>query len=567
MACGLLALLLFLALLSQIVFSFKFHSPQGFTLVRKILLDALPHFEPHDYQTDGISVTPTGSGKTGFLFLTIIVMIAIANIPSLCPTVKFPKDPVIVVVCPTNSIEQQMDENMAKLGIAALTINSDTIFRGAYHWRRSLISKGFRDLLAHEPFYERVCALGVDEIHLLVSWGLLFRKAFQQIGFMRARLRPGIPVIGLTATMLGDTSVADAIYALLGVNRGEFYLLRRSNARYDIQVLFRQLVSGIDGRKFPELAWILQNRDKTLVFCRTISLVFRVKAYLNSLLPDDPHRDFRIRTHTGLDWPDYKLQTLSDIVTEPKCQVIIATNGLAQGNDIKVITTVIQIGEPESIDMYVQKQGRARPTVKNPRAIFYISANRMDLATKTVEQTDAENEMDARRSAAAKTSTPQMSRSVAEILTADCKPSEQDRQYSNPDSDPACLLAASPSQSRRRSSIGHLQRLKKAASDIPPHQRLTKIMKIAGTTRLEEFQYSVWAEASDHTMGLTPLADFLPDLTIKKILDRFAKIQSFGDLVPYIKDLRGIWGYHVRLFEVINELRETFCRMRKSGQK
>ncbi|KAF7369592.1 P-loop containing nucleoside triphosphate hydrolase protein [Mycena venus] len=321
MACGLLALLLFLALLSQIVFSFKFHSPQGFTLVRKILLDALPHFEPHDYQTDGIckvldgidllAVTPTGSGKTGFLFLTIIVMIAIANVPSLCPTVKFPKDPVIVVVCPTNSIEQQMDENMAKLGIAALTINSDTISAariiGEDLWARAragismlilgpeqLISKGFRDLLAHEPFYERVCALGVDEIHLLVSWGLLFRKAFQQIGFMRARLRPGIPVIGLTATMLGDTSVADAIYALLGVNRGEFYLLRRSNARYDIQVLFRQLVSGIDGRKFPELAWILQNRDKTLVFCRTISLVFRVKAYLNSLLPDDPHRDFRL---------------------------------------------------------------------------------------------------------------------------------------------------------------------------------------------------------------------------------------------------------------------------------
>lgn len=113
-----LAFLVFWTLIPQIVAAFKFHSPEGFDLARKILLGALPHFEPHSYQMDGIckvldgidlvAVTPTGSGKTGYLFLTILIMIAIAKNPSLCPTVKFPKDPAIVVVCPTNSIEQQM---------------------------------------------------------------------------------------------------------------------------------------------------------------------------------------------------------------------------------------------------------------------------------------------------------------------------------------------------------------------------------------------------------------------------------------------------------------------------
>ncbi|KAJ7097181.1 hypothetical protein B0H15DRAFT_825112 [Mycena belliarum] len=98
--------------------SFTFSSPEGTTLVRKILLSALPTFEPHSYQMDGVckvldkidlvAVTPTGSGKTGFLFLTILVMKAIAADPSLCPAVIFPQDPAIVVVCPTNSIEQQM---------------------------------------------------------------------------------------------------------------------------------------------------------------------------------------------------------------------------------------------------------------------------------------------------------------------------------------------------------------------------------------------------------------------------------------------------------------------------
>ena len=153
-------------------------------------------------------------------------------------------------------------------------------------------------------------------------------------------------------------------------------------------------------------------------------------------LPADSNRDIRIRTHTGLNWADDKLETLADIVNNTECQIIIATAGLAQGNDIRVIKTVIQIGEPESIEMYVQKPGRARPGIDKPRAIFYISSNRMDLAAKIVQQTDEENDSDAKKAAG---STPKMSRSTAEILTAKCKPAEQDRQFDNPKSDPPCL--------------------------------------------------------------------------------------------------------------------------------
>ncbi|KAJ6591961.1 P-loop containing nucleoside triphosphate hydrolase protein [Mycena sp. CBHHK59/15] len=229
-----------------------------FALVRKILLTALPTFEPHHYQMDSIckvvdgvdlvAGTPTGSGKTGYLFLSIIVMIAIARTPSLCPSAKFPVDPAIVVVCPTNSIEQQM-ENMAKIGVAALTINSDTVAASRLcnidlwnsaregismliHGPEQLISKGFRDLLVFEPFYDRVCALGVDEIHLLVYWGLTFRKPFAQIGHTRSQFRPGIPIIGLTATLLGDPKVQDTIFALLG--RSKF--ASGSTAQYSFHV-------------------------------------------------------------------------------------------------------------------------------------------------------------------------------------------------------------------------------------------------------------------------------------------------------------------------------------------
>ncbi|KAK7024123.1 ATP-dependent DNA helicase Q1 [Favolaschia claudopus] len=585
------AVTLFLLSLPKLCFSFKFYSDTGLTLVRNILLKALPNFEPHHYQMDGIckvldgvdlvAVTPTGSGKTAYLFLTIIVMMAISKTPSLCPQMKFPKDPAIVVVCPTNSIEQQIDENMARLGVPALTINSDTVaaarIRKEDLWLKAqqLISKGFRDLLEFGPFYDRVCALGVDEIHLLVNWGTSFRKAFQQIGFMRARLRPGIPIIGLTASLLADLQVQNAIFALLGVNRGEFHLIRRSNARHDIQFLFRQLHSGIDGRTFPEIAWVLKTSDKTLIFGTSISLVHRLKGYLNSLTSDDPNRNFRIRTHTGLDWADDKLQTLADIANDPKCQIIIATNGLAQGNDI-------QIGEPENIEMYVQKPGRARPCVQNPRAIFYISRTRMILAARIVSQTDAENDADAKK---AGSSVPRMSRAVAEVLTAECKPVEQDRQFDNPETDSPCpcqTCTASPPTPRPEHCLcsGCLKETatqelytprpkpkKQTNSDIPQGKRLTKVMKEAGRTRLEEFRMSVWLEASDRSLGLTPLSEFLPDTIITQLLDRFATIQDEQDLEPFVGRLVGLIGYKAALFEVLVALRVTFAKMKKGGGK
>ncbi|KAJ7679571.1 hypothetical protein B0H17DRAFT_1139111 [Mycena rosella] len=561
-------LALFLLLLSHICDAFKFYSEPGFTLVRKILLAVLPTFEPHHYQLDGIckvfdgidlvAVIPTGSGKTAYLFLTIIVMIAISKLRHSVPLyISLSTRQSLLFVPPTQLNSRCLcrfqDENMAKIGVAALTINADTVaaarIRSEDLWIRArtgiamlilgpeqLILQGFRDLLAFEPFYN--C-----------------------IGYMRARLRPGIPVIGLTATLLADLMIQNTIFAFLGVNRGEFYLIRRSNARHDIRILFRNCIRGLTVAYSLRLRGSSNGSDKTLIFGNTISLVHRLKTYLNGLLPNDPDRDVRIRTHTGLNWPDDKLATLTDIANDPKCQIILATNGLAQGNDIRVIKTDIQIGEPESVEMYVQKPGRARPGIQNPRAIFYISSNHMELAAKIVQQSDVENDADAKK---AGSSVTRMSRPTAEILTAKCKPVEQDHHFDNPSSNSPCLcktctanpLAPRPAHclcsgcTPETSSHELYQpppKKKQVASDIPAGKRLTKVMKEAGRSRLEDFRVTVWLEASDRTMGLTPLAEFLPDIIITQLLDRFAKISTMAHLSPFISQIVGLEGYHTQL--------------------
>jgi ATP-dependent helicase YprA (DUF1998 family) len=104
---------------STSVSCFQFCTLEGRQLCRQILQDRLP-YDPHDYQVDGIcksldgidlmAVTPTGSGKTTFLTGYMHVMLAILDNPELCPRAQFrvKKDPVMIVVCPTKALQEDM---------------------------------------------------------------------------------------------------------------------------------------------------------------------------------------------------------------------------------------------------------------------------------------------------------------------------------------------------------------------------------------------------------------------------------------------------------------------------
>ena len=118
----------------------------------------------------------------------------------------------------------------------------------------------------------RTCILVVDEVHLLNTWGMAFRKAYQQISWVRARLHNPV-LLALSATMRGGEHLT-SVCEFLGLHQGCFHLLRRSNARPEVQMLFREMKSGFGGQSFPELDWVLQEKRKTIIFCRTINLGF-----------------------------------------------------------------------------------------------------------------------------------------------------------------------------------------------------------------------------------------------------------------------------------------------------
>ncbi|TFY73239.1 hypothetical protein EWM64_g10772, partial [Hericium alpestre] len=105
-------------------------------------------------------------------------------------------------------LELQKEKEFEAVGVRALAINAQKLDearktgKNLWHDARDgisiillspeqLISCTFEDLIQDPAFSACIFFIGVDEIQLLDIWGANFRKAFQQIGFIRACLPNG----------------------------------------------------------------------------------------------------------------------------------------------------------------------------------------------------------------------------------------------------------------------------------------------------------------------------------------------------------------------------------------
>ena len=95
---------------------YQFSTTEGLRLARKVLRQLLP-YDPHDDQLEGIckmidginlmALTCTGSGKTGYFIMYMLLLLALSMDPSIVAPAKksVPKNPIMVLVFPTNGDE------------------------------------------------------------------------------------------------------------------------------------------------------------------------------------------------------------------------------------------------------------------------------------------------------------------------------------------------------------------------------------------------------------------------------------------------------------------------------
>ncbi|KAJ7447406.1 P-loop containing nucleoside triphosphate hydrolase protein [Mycena latifolia] len=497
---------------------FKWSSLEGHALARRILHASPLTYDPHDYQLEGVccsldgvhllAITPTGSGKTGFYTMYILIVIAVVKDPTELPY------QCLIVICPTIPLQLEMAEKMCSFGLSALAINSNT--------REEALRLNNEELWLTARKSVNVLWYWVRRSSLAEYMGPGFRKDFLQMGFIKARMSEKHNPWILTTATLRHGAPYDNVLELLGLMTGQFHVIRRSNLRPEIQVHFRDLKSSLEGGIYPELDCILTERRSTIIFPKTISLASKIYSYLLSKCPVE-ERTTRIRMYNSMNFESHNAATrklLDNPDIDSGCQILIATDTLSVGINIPVRQDAIIIGDVDDTDELIQKGGRVgrnRKLVNDARVIVYVTAAARAAAEKALRDKDLPR--------ASKSTPPDLS--MAEMTVAPCKIEAQNRLYNNPPSDPPCKC--------------------KTCTDDPPPP--------------PEHPREIWREADVNITSFVPPEAFLPSQLIKTLLDVYSNLTSLEAVHDVVKSYTYLDPHHRRLFTLLSALKPEFAKI------
>lgn len=442
-----------------------------------------------------------------------------------------------------------------------------------------LVSDGFSALVENEHFMARVCLLGVDEVHLCNSWGSGFQKSFTQIGLVHARLHKRTVMVLTTATLAKGTEM-EKILSFFGLQDGQYFLIRHSNLRCDIQVIFCVLKkASTSGLKFPDLKEAVLSGRKTVVFCPTINQGDRVAQYCQKIGPPSPARgDLRVQTYNALNYPYYNTRTLEMFCTNPETKIIIATDSLMVGVNLPNVQDCIIATTPDNVDEVNQKLGRVgrdSNLVTDAREIVYITKKVLEDAEELANMGFKSNKKDASGKRVG------MDVDMARMIVAQCKTKAQNEIYGNPSDlvSCSCTLCSAyaarfagvpcrcsgcmpPSEEPTNESKNELTIIHEDGEDATtPSPRLTGKLREHANAELLQLRWRLYLEAGIKAENL-PDCLYLPDPLIKFLLDNFASLHHEDALDSYICKHAYAYPNRNRIWHFLSDLCEHLEDMR-----
>ncbi|KAI0079911.1 P-loop containing nucleoside triphosphate hydrolase protein, partial [Panus rudis PR-1116 ss-1] len=371
-------------------------SPDGKKYLTELLKQLIPQWEngPHDWQVDTTAclldgddqllIAACGEGKTAAAYLHLIVRHALARDPKLKRFgTRMVDNPLAIMVGPLVDLGISQVEEMERLGIHAVALDAESIRKakeqGVDVYKKvedgetpmvilspeRLTEARFDRLLRDKKLRENIVAYIIDEAHVVVPWGIHFRKDYAEICRTRHRIPASTPMLAMTATSRSG-AMENAMKRVLGL-RKDYVVTRRSCERTNVQTIYQTLTHGLDGSDFPDIAWVAAHEDKkTIVYCKTIDQCYRVASYLRRLRPPGEERFQSICTYHSLLWPSTNAETLRKFREDPRTFIVVATIKFGMGIDVRRVTYVVTLGLPESIEQDHQQRGRA---MRDPRGV------------------------------------------------------------------------------------------------------------------------------------------------------------------------------------------------------
>ncbi|MES0277456.1 ATP-dependent DNA helicase RecQ [Citrobacter freundii] len=314
---------------------------------------------------DMLAVLPTGYGKTA-AFTYALQFESDAG------------DGLTVIVVPTNTIKQQVLQQLREAGVHAVAFGDKLPKRRNAQQLAGLAAGAFRvavvspeHLVPGSQVLAALMAAGVDrfiidEVHTVYDWE--FRAAFPAMKHTLQNAFPDAQRCAFTATLRRGDEFEPM--KELGC-RGEFLTFRASAARENIQLV---PVRQCEAQRSAAVGLVdaLPVDEKTLVMVDSIKMLY---AYLDELgsrarpYHSDTRRLSRDQRHANAEW----------FATTPGA-VLVATKAFGLGADISGVRTVIVTYVPEDLADLVQMVGRAGRDGQPARAFLLWSSLALDAA-------------------------------------------------------------------------------------------------------------------------------------------------------------------------------------------
>ncbi|HLS29417.1 MAG TPA: DNA helicase RecQ [Flavobacteriaceae bacterium] len=287
-------------------------------------------------------IMPTGGGKSLCYQLPALIKEGTAIIIS--PLIALMKNQVDVLrsLSDNDGVAHVLNSSLNKTQVREVMSDIESgVTKLLYVAPESLIKEEYVEFLKKQ----NLSFLAIDEAHCISEWGHDFRPEYRNIRKIAQSIKPGIPIIALTAT--ATPKVEEDIMKNLGIEDANVFKasFNRPNLYYEVRPKTSKVAADIT--KF-----VKRNSGKSgIVYCLSRRKVEELAKTLQvngiSAIP----------YHAGLD--SKKRAKHQDMFLKEDVDVVVATIAFGMGIDKPDVRFVVHHDIPKSIESYYQETGRA----------------------------------------------------------------------------------------------------------------------------------------------------------------------------------------------------------------